>query len=325
MSTIEPSASPLVNFDLNSIQPNATDSAIDYDAPLHYDSNLLDLFNFHGDGFHRRRSSLSASPITIGGVDLIPTSTVDGKSMTEAEYHASWMSSQLDQKAYSCCGLDFPAISDLLVHYETEHVDIQSKLPTITEESLDHGALLRVESQTPPINDDFGALKLQEPLGASQLSGETLFMPYDHMTLVAPSAKRSRVPSISTSSKKMRETGELGDMLDQWMMAPAAETNNASEYGFPQGENLILPFDAPVDYMNDYMLHSQNYPHFEMNSLPARSQTTPPTLSHYEPESPLTRYSSPALSESDSRRYRCPKAFCSKVCHFMMPLRLLGL
>jgi hypothetical protein len=198
-----------------------------------------------------------------------------------------------------CCGEAFFTVRDFMNHFEAEH-----KTQDLSNtEALEQ---LRSSSLTPSLTNM--SLKKDDSYCHTP-SLATISEADEPIIVAAPSAKRSRVISVSQGNKKAKElTEELSLIFDEWN----APTIDPSNMGYI--DDSINQYAAywnvggAVETTNDYFV---DYYGSNIQTDPiSRSFTAPPSVGA---ESYQERRMSTYSMDESTKRFECPRPFCSKV------------
>lgn len=204
-----------------------------------------------------------------------------------------------------CCGEAFFSVRDFMNHFEAEHKNQDLANVEIYDD-------LRSSTLTPSLQNGLSNMDLKKNSSYSHPQVLATINEADEPIIVAaPSAKRSRVISVSQGNKKAKEiTEELSLVLDEWN-TPSFDPSNMGYI-----DNSITQFatywdagnsEAGNDFLVDY-----NDPNFQTDPI-IRAYTAPPSVGSDRYQG--RRLSTFSMDES-SKRYECPRPFCSKVSIF---------
>jgi hypothetical protein len=226
---------------------------------------------------------------------------LDYFNFKESQEEKLAQSNAADGSTPICCGEAFFSVRDFMNHFEAEH---QNEDPT-NGEALQQ---LRSSSLTPSLTNM--SLKKDETYSHTP-SLATISEADEPIIVAAPSAKRSRVISVSKGNKKAKEaTDELALVLDEWN-APSIDPSNMgytddSLSQFATYWNAEGAAEASNDYSVEYFGSN-----FQVETDPInRSFTAPPSVgAESYPDRRMSTYS----MDETNKRYECPRPFCSKV------------
>ena len=213
-----------------------------------------------------------------------------------------------------CCGEAFFSVQDFMNHFEAEHKN--GDFPPNNQSAL---AGLRSDALTPSLQTGLSQISIKN----DEDYGQNLLLPTieeaeEPSIVAAPTAKRSRIISVSQGNKKVKESiDDLALILDEWN-TPAIDANNMGYIDQPSSD-----FPGYFDSFNgedERNISDYGLPTFESDPIPSRSYTSPPYVGYKEQWS-TRRISTYSIDDTDStKRYECPRPFCSKVLWFLFDL-----